>query len=80
VPEGSQVSVKKSCVNLARDMTAKELVSLLESAGWSKDRQKGSHALFKHPRRNGRITVPMHAGDLPKGTLNDILKKAGLKK
>lgn len=61
-------------------MTAKEVVALLESAGWRKDRQKGSHAVFKHPDKTARITVPMHPGDLPKGTLNDILKKAGLKK
>ena len=58
-------------------MTAKELISQLEAVGWIKDRQKGSHAVYKHPQRNGRIIVPMHLGDLPKGTLNDILKKAG---
>lgn len=61
-------------------MTARELVSKLEAAGWRQDRQKGSHAVFKHQDRPGRIVVPMHSGDIPKGTLSDILKKAGLKK
>ena len=28
---------------------------------------------------NGSIPVPNHKGDIPKGTLNNILKKAGLK-
>ncbi len=53
---------------------------LLEENGWRKDRQRGSHAVFKHAERFGRIIVPMHNGDLPKGTLNDILKKAGVKR
>lgn len=60
-------------------MTAKELVAKLETAGWVKDRQRGSHAIFVHPMLPGRIVVPMHAGDMPKGTLNVILKRAGLK-
>ncbi len=60
-------------------MTAKEVVSLVEKAGWYKDRQRGSHAVFKHAERTGRVVVPMHHGDLPKGTLRDIVKKAGIK-
>ena len=61
-------------------MTAKELLAKLEAAGWRRDRQKGSHVVFKHPSRAGRIVVLVHQGDIPKGTLSDILKKAGLKK
>jgi predicted RNA binding protein YcfA (HicA-like mRNA interferase family) len=60
-------------------MTAKEVESLLYANGWVKDRQKGSHSIFKHPLRSGRLVLPMHSGDVPKGTLNDIMKKAGLK-
>ncbi|MBX3111620.1 MAG: type II toxin-antitoxin system HicA family toxin [Fimbriimonadaceae bacterium] len=41
---------------------------------------EGVHAVYKHASKPGRVVVPMHAGDLPKGTLNDILKKSGLKK
>ena len=40
----------------------------------------GSHAVFTHPSKNGRVVVPMHPGDIPKGTLNDRLKRAGMKK
>ncbi len=53
---------------------------MLEASGWFKDRQRGSHAVYKHSARTGRIVVPIHPGDIPKGTLNDILKKAGLKR
>ena len=28
---------------------------------------------------SGSVTVPNHKGDIPKGTLNNILKQAGLK-
>jgi predicted RNA binding protein YcfA (HicA-like mRNA interferase family) len=61
-------------------ITAREVVALIEAAGWLRDRQKGSHAVFTHPSKSGRVVVPMHSGDIPKGTLNDILKRAGLKK
>ncbi|UVM58704.1 type II toxin-antitoxin system HicA family toxin [Pseudomonas sp. B21-012] len=40
---------------------------------------KGSHHQFKHPTKSGRVTVPHPKSDIPKGTLNNILKTAGLK-
>jgi predicted RNA binding protein YcfA (HicA-like mRNA interferase family) len=43
---------------------------------------KGSHRQFqfKHPTKSGRVTVPGKPGDhLAPGTLNSILKQAGLK-
>lgn len=61
-------------------MTASEVVSRLKSDGWQLDRQRGSHAIYRHDMKPGIVVVPMHSGDIPKGTLNDILKKAGLKK
>ncbi|MEK7202480.1 MAG: type II toxin-antitoxin system HicA family toxin [Patescibacteria group bacterium] len=42
-------------------------------------RQKGSHQIFYNSTTKRRVTVPFHRRDLPKGTLNDILKQAGLK-
>ena len=30
-------------------------------------------------RKRGNIPVPNHKGDIPKGTLNNILKQVGLK-
>ena len=61
-------------------MTANELIRLLEDHGWYFVRQKGSHKTFKHDQNSQVITVPDHGKkDLKKGTLNDILKTAGLK-
>ncbi len=41
---------------------------------------EGSHRQFKHPTKNGRVTVSGHENhDLAPGTLNSILKQAGLK-
>ena len=59
-------------------MKANELIKLLEKNGFILQRIKGSHHLYKHP--NGKRTVvPLHNKDIPKGTLNAILKQAGLK-
>ena len=52
----------------------------LEKRGWVEMRAGGSHRHFKHPERASVITVPGNEGkELAPGTLNDILKKAGLK-
>jgi predicted RNA binding protein YcfA (HicA-like mRNA interferase family) len=50
----------------------------LERAGWQLDRVKGSHHVFRHPGRPGRVVVPMHSRDLAKGTLNQIINGSGL--
>jgi len=34
---------------------------------------------LEHPAKTGKVTVPIHAGDISKGTLNSIFKQAGLK-
>ncbi len=38
-------------------MTGRELVKQLEKLGWELDRQKGSHAVFMHLERPGRLVV-----------------------
>lgn len=60
--------------------TAKELIRLLTERGFVFDRQKGSHAIYKHPDGTKRVIVPMHNRDLPKGTFHSILKQAGIRK
>lgn len=60
-------------------MTAKEIVRILESDGWIKKSQKGSHLQMIHPEKSGKVTVPMHSKDLDIRTYNSILKQAGLK-
>lgn len=62
-------------------MSAKEVIKLMEEHGWFEVRQNGSHKIFQHLTIKKSITVPFHGNkDLPKGTLNAILKQAGIKK
>ncbi len=61
------------------DMKVKELLKLLNQDGWEEKVQKGSHLQLMHRDKPGKVTVPVHKGDIPKGTLHAILKQAGLK-
>jgi len=61
-------------------MKVRELISLIESDGWRQVRQKGSHRQFHHPSKTGTVTVAGKPNvDVPPGTLNSVLKQAGLK-
>lgn len=61
-------------------MNSKEVVKLLQKDGWYLETQKGSHKQFKHPAKKGKVTVADHGKkEIPHGTLNSILKQAGLK-
>ncbi len=60
-------------------MTPKELIKILKKDGWILKNQEGSHRHFVHPAKKGKIQVPYHNKDLRPGTLNKILKDAGLK-
>jgi predicted RNA binding protein YcfA (HicA-like mRNA interferase family) len=61
-------------------MKVSEVLSLLRSDGWLLVVTRGSHRQFKHPTKLGRVTVAgKPSDDLPPGTLNSILKQAGLK-
>jgi predicted RNA binding protein YcfA (HicA-like mRNA interferase family) len=61
-------------------MKYREVLEALRKDGWFKERQKGSHAHFVHPTKPGTITVAGEGNrDVPPGTLNAILKQAGLK-
>ncbi|HEY5326531.1 MAG TPA: type II toxin-antitoxin system HicA family toxin [Mucilaginibacter sp.] len=60
-------------------MKVKELLKLLKDDGWMEKEQKGSHLQMVNSNKPGKVTVPVHKGDIPKGTLNAILKQAGLK-
>jgi predicted RNA binding protein YcfA (HicA-like mRNA interferase family) len=60
-------------------LTAKEVVRVLLRAGFYIHHQTGSHARLFHARRPElRVTVPIHARDLPPSLLRRILKQADL--
>jgi predicted RNA binding protein YcfA (HicA-like mRNA interferase family) len=59
----------------------KELIALLEADGWFQVRTRGSHRQFHHSDKSGTVTVAGKPSiDVPLGTLNSVLKQAGLKK
>ena len=61
-------------------MKVREAIKLIEEDGWCLARTRGSHRHFKHPYKPGLVTIAGHPGvDIPRGTLNSILKQAGLK-
>jgi len=61
-------------------MKVAEILQVLQQDGWFMVAQKGSHRQFKHKSKPGRVTVPgKPSDDLAPGTLNSILKQAGLK-
>ena len=62
-------------------MKIRDVIKLIERDGWFVVAAKGSHRQFKHPRKPGRVTIAGHPGDdLAPGTLNSVLKQAGLRR
>jgi predicted RNA binding protein YcfA (HicA-like mRNA interferase family) len=62
-------------------MKVRDVIKLLEQDGWFLDRTRGSHRQYKHVDKPGLVTLPGKPGDdLAPGTLNSVLKQAGLKK
>ncbi|MBX2926004.1 MAG: type II toxin-antitoxin system HicA family toxin [Chitinophagaceae bacterium] len=61
-------------------MKASQVIKIIEADGWYKERQSGSHIIFKHPVKKGIVVIPMHGkSDIKPGTLASILKQARLR-
>jgi predicted RNA binding protein YcfA (HicA-like mRNA interferase family) len=53
---------------------------MIEGDGWYLAVTRGSHRQYKHWAKPGRVTISgKMSDDLAPGTLNSILKQAGLK-
>jgi predicted RNA binding protein YcfA (HicA-like mRNA interferase family) len=60
-------------------LTSKDVIRALEKAGFGVSRMSGSYCRLIHQTDPSRkITVPVHRGDIPKGTLHAIIRQAGL--
>jgi predicted RNA binding protein YcfA (HicA-like mRNA interferase family) len=57
-------------------MKSADVIRRLESEGWRKRHQNGSHVKFKHPQKQSIVTVPHPKKDLPIGTLRSIYRQA----
>ena len=61
-------------------MKVRDVMKIVQKDGWIHVSTKGSHRQFKHPVKNGRVTIAGHPSDeMPPGTLKSVLKQAGLK-
>jgi predicted RNA binding protein YcfA (HicA-like mRNA interferase family) len=62
-------------------MKIRDVMRMLDEDGWYLECTRGSHRQYKHPIKPGLVTLPGKPGDdLAAGTLNSVLKQAGLKK
>lgn len=58
-------------------MSGVEAVKVFEKAGWTIDRQRGSHVIRVKDGRLATLSVPDHK-ELAKGTLRSLIRAAGL--
>jgi predicted RNA binding protein YcfA (HicA-like mRNA interferase family) len=57
----------------------REAIRLIEADGWYLARTRGSHRQYKHPRKQGIVTIAGRpSDDLAVGTWASILKQAQL--
>ena len=62
-------------------MKVRDVIRMLEQDGWVLVRTRGSHGQYKHAVKLGLVTVAGKPGDdLAPGTLNSVMKQAGLKR
>lgn len=60
-------------------VTSTQVVRALHRAGWYDEDQTGSHLSLRHPKKAGKVIVPVHKGkDLKVRTLASILEDAGV--
>jgi len=61
-------------------LTSQKVVKILERKGFVLDRSKGSHRVYYNSENKRRVIIPYHKKNLPKGTLMEILRQAGISK
>lgn len=60
-------------------MKTQELLKLLKKSNCELLRNGSRHDIWYSPATNKQFAVPRHKAEIPSGTLNNILKDAGLK-
>ena len=60
-------------------LKSREMEKIIFEDGWVFKNQVGSHRHYTHPTKPGKVTIPFHDKDIPKGTENAIRRQAGLK-
>ncbi|QQS35215.1 MAG: type II toxin-antitoxin system HicA family toxin [Ignavibacteriales bacterium] len=62
---------------MSKTFSGKQVIKALRRLGFYVDHQHGSHIFLHNLERKKSIIVPNHK-ELKKGTLNNILKSAGI--
>jgi predicted RNA binding protein YcfA (HicA-like mRNA interferase family) len=61
-------------------MKVREVIKMIERDGWYRVPARSGHRQYKHRSKRGRVTIAgKMTDDLAPGTLNSVLKQAGLK-
>ena len=63
---------------MSKTFSGRQVIKALRKLGFTLHHQRGSHVFMHNEERNISVVVPLHK-ELKKGTLNNILKKAGIK-
>lgn len=61
-------------------LTPNRIAKLLKYSGLMLDRVRVSHHVYYNPQTKRRVVISFHKRELPKGTLLEILKRAGVAK
>jgi predicted RNA binding protein YcfA (HicA-like mRNA interferase family) len=62
-------------------MKVRDVIRMIEDDGWYFERQRGSHRIYRHTEKPGTVTIAGKPGqDMPRGTLGNILRQAGLRR
>jgi predicted RNA binding protein YcfA (HicA-like mRNA interferase family) len=61
-----------------KSLTARQIISILESNNFQVARQRGSHIIYRHMKTGQIVPVPLHGGNkpLPIGTFLAIVKQS----
>lgn len=62
---------------MSKTFSGKELVKALRRMGFYVDHQRGSHIFMHNLGKGISVIVPAHK-EIRKGTLNNIIRKAGI--
>ncbi len=60
-------------------VSSREILRVLQQAGFQQVRQTGSHVRLFHPEKRQLVSVPHPKKDMPLGTIKSIERQNGLR-
>ena len=61
-----------------KSFSSREIIRIITEDGWNHVATAGDHHHFKHPTKQGKVTVTHPLKDIPIKTVKSILKQAGI--